>query len=178
MIQSGEKRRFINWAMQSLSFKKREAYWILTYLVNHDGVLNNVILVENEQSLPRALIIRDQSVPGSGLELIKEGKSFDNPEQIFHDIRLNFKSPLYVVIKFDESDTNLLYQSVLESNPYANEEHLLFLEKLDLYFEEAAFDYQVSQLEQKINQALETENELLFLKLSQDYQQLKNRRTT
>ena len=176
MIELASKKKFVNWLIQSVSLKKRESYWILNYLLNHEFLLDRVTFVENVLSTPRGLLVTDQSVSGSGLEMVNQGIVIDDPNKIFHDIRLNRKSPLFIGVSFDGMTLSKYYLDVLEENPYQpldEEAEKEFRLALNSFIEEEERKFKLNILLEKINQALETGNKKEFQKLSKDYQRLK-----
>ena len=74
--------------------------------------------MEHAESTERGIVIRDLSVAGEALTLFLEGKSFTDSDQIFHEIRLNWKDPLYIECLFANAWGNPSYLSILEDNPF------------------------------------------------------------
>lgn len=176
MMTLEEKKIFLKWLMEKLSLKQRESYWILSYLMNHDVILNRVIFVEQAELTPRGLIISDKDVPGEGISFFKEGHIFYDPEQIFHDIRMNWRETLYLEIKFPGRYKYVLYQNVLEENPFIDIQETLspvMFEKLDDYFLKQSHKYQLSEVENKLNEALEAGDMEVFNELSKEFMTLK-----
>lgn len=176
MSKLSGKKQFLNWLIQTIPLKQREAYWILNYLLNHEIILTKTQFVERADVTPRGLYIADVHSTNNGLTLYKDELIFEDPEQIFHEIRMNWRQPLYLAIDFVDSEKALLYQSILETNPYYDESGTdsLFYERLDADFNNEQYRYQLDWLSLKIDEALETGNRALFEKYSYQYNELKN----
>lgn len=115
MVEIADKKCFLKWCIQHLSFSKREIDWILNYLVSHDSILNKIIFVEQSDKTPRGLRIHAEN---SFMTLFIQGHSFTDTEQIFHEIRLNAQKELYVEIILNNAWHLPEYLAVLEDNPY------------------------------------------------------------
>ncbi|MDT2756759.1 ReoY family proteolytic degradation factor [Enterococcus asini] len=166
-----EKKSFLDWLIQNVTFNRREVSWILNYLANHEAILANVHFVEHAEATKRGIVIRDLSVVGEALTLYLEGKSFTDSDQIFHEIRLNWKEPMYIECFFANSWEHPSYLSILEDNPY-----LTWNESIDQEILTAIDDYlaaeerqaQVQKLYQQIDEALEKGDKETFFHLSQE----------
>lgn len=176
MIELASKKKFVNWLIQSVSLKKRESYWILNYLLNHEFLLDRVIFVEDVLSTPRGLLITDQTIEGTGLEMVNQSVLFSDPNQIFHDIRMNRKLPLFVGISFEGMYSSNYYLSIIEENPYQSLDPALEKEiskEIELFLKEEEANFQLQELLKKINKALEENDEQAFLNYSKKYSELK-----
>lgn len=179
-INVKEKKAFLNWLVNHVKFKQREILWILNYLANHEAILANVHFVEQADKTERGIKIRDASMPGSSLTLYLKGKTFTDSEQIFHEIRLNWKDTLYFECLFEDSWQNSYYLSILEDNPFAPwNEHVSpeVKNEIDSYFEQLEVKRQVSLLYRQIDKALEDGNQDAFIELSEELNRLKFKAT-
>ena len=64
LIDVREKKNFLTWMVNHVSFSRREVFWILNYLANHEAILSNVHFVEGANFADRGLQISDLSVEG------------------------------------------------------------------------------------------------------------------
>ena len=87
LIDVKEKKNFLTWMVNHVSFSRREVFWILNYLANHEAILSNVHFVEGANQANRGLQISDLSFDGEPMKLFLEGKEFTDTDQIFHEIR-------------------------------------------------------------------------------------------
>lgn len=166
-----EKKRFLDWLIQNVTFQRREVSWILNYLANHEAILANVRFVEHAESTERGIVIRDLSVAGEALTLFLEGKSFTDSDQIFHEIRLNWKDPLYLECFFANSWDHPTYLSILEDNPYLSWNESIdptILTTVNDYLAEEQRRARITELYQEIDEALEKGDKETFLRLSQE----------
>lgn len=124
MIQPSleEKKAFITWFIQNHQLKRRESLWILNYLLNHEVLLKNIHFVENIESTNRGIGLAALESSKESFVYYKEGKKFDDPEQAFHDLRLNWKENFYLEIFFEHSYQSLSAFGVLEDNPFETDE--------------------------------------------------------
>lgn len=115
-----EKKSFISWFIQNYQLKRRESLWILNYLLNHEILLKNIHLIEGVQTANKGMAFSVVGNPNVAFVYYKEGKTFDDPEQAFHDLRLNWKEDFYLELFFDQSYQVLSFFGVLEENPFNN----------------------------------------------------------
>lgn len=165
-----DKRICLQWCLQHLKFPRRETYWLLNYLMNHATILSNVHFVEAAEKAPRGLIIHTKAT-SAPMILVIDGQEFTDVDQIFHEIRLHWKQPLYVEIKFADSWQEPLYVGVLEDNPAASWNGAIeadVLESVDEGLAALAHDARKTELLDLIDDALECGDEALFKKLSQE----------
>lgn len=83
MIDVGEKREFLVWLINNVSFQRREVIWILNYLINHEAILRNVHIVEQALETKRGLVFRDITQREEPMVFSIEGHQFSNSDQIF-----------------------------------------------------------------------------------------------
>ncbi|MCD1023516.1 YpiB family protein [Enterococcus sp. SMC-9] len=169
-IDVKEKKNFLNWFVTHASFSRREVCWILNYLANHEAILNNVHFVENADTTSRGLQIRDLTVQGDPIKLFISGKVFDDSDQIFHEIRLNWKDALYIECLFDNAWDNPGYLSILEDNPFMKWNENIdpdIIDSIDQFLFEEEQTARIKQLYQEIDAALEKGDEETFLRLSE-----------
>lgn len=166
-----EKKTFLNWFVTNSSFSQREVSWILNYLANHEAILNNVHFVENAEATDRGLQIRDLSVADEPLRLFIEGKEFNDSTQIFHEIRLNWKEPLYLECMFKNSWDNPGYLSILEDNPYKKWNEDIdpeIIEAVEEFIHQEEQEARIQELYLAIDAALEAGDKETFLRLSDE----------
>lgn len=171
------KKNFLQFILKNHKLKRRESAWILNYLMNHEIVLNKTHFVEKVDKTSRGLRImtedtRRQEQP---FTFYKEGKAFHNPEQAFHDIRLNWHQSLYVEILFPQAWMNSEYLLVLENNPFYHWNETIPLgtkEKADRAMDSFLYESQRNQILKDINSALENDDRESFDYLSERIHEL------
>ncbi|MDF3825705.1 ReoY family proteolytic degradation factor [Enterococcus faecium] len=171
LIDVREKKNFLTWMVNHVSFSRREVFWILNYLANHEAILSNVHFVEGANFADRGLQISDLSVEGEPMKLFLQGKEFTDTDQIFHEIRLNWKKPLYVECIFENAWQTREYLSILEDNPFSSWDSSVSEEDTELierYFQEKEEEAKLKMLYAQIDQALEDGDRDAFLKLSDE----------
>lgn len=175
LIDVREKKNFLTWMVNHVSFSQREVFWILNYLANHEAILSNVHFVEGANQANRGLQISDLSFDGEPMKLFLEGKEFTDTDQIFHEIRLNWKRPLYVECLFENAWQTREYLMILEDNPFASWDDSISEEDAELiehYFKEKEQEARLKMLYAQIDQALEKKDKDAFLALSDEVNRL------
>ncbi|KAF1304240.1 MULTISPECIES: YpiB family protein [Enterococcus] len=166
-----EKKNFLNWFVANASFSRREVSWILNYLINHESILQNVHFVEGVKMTNRGLQIREVSFSGEPLTLQIDGQRFHDSDQIFHEIRLNWKEPLYIECLFKNAWNQPAYLSVLEDNPYLRWNDIVsegIIDRIDTYLKQEEIQAQIRLLYQQIDAALEAGDKNAFFELSDE----------
>lgn len=164
-----EKKAFFSWLVEHVRFKKREVYWMINYLVNHEAILKNVHLVEDAAQTPRGLVFTSHDFDEEALQLHINGHHFTNPEQIFHEIRLNWKKDLFVECIFPSSWNQAYYLGILEDNPFSSWNDQISREtkvEVQEFIEEQAHAGYLDRLYQEIDRALEAHDKERFEELT------------
>lgn len=174
-VQLKEKKDFVKWFLGRYQMKRRESMWILNYLLNHDIVLNKTKFVEEADKTPRGICISTIGTDEPAFRFYKEGKEFDNPEQAFHEVRLNWHSDLFIELIFQESWAAPEYLSVLEDNPYAKWNDSI-TEELSKEVDEGIDHFQLTERKQEIlkeiDSALEDAERDSFIELTEELKQI------
>lgn len=174
-IDVQQKKKFLNWFVNHGTFSRREVLWILNYLANHEAILNNVHFVEAADQTNRGLQIRDTNQEGEAIQLYIKGKVFTDSDQAFHEIRLNWKEPLYLECLFDGAWQTSEFLSIIEDNPFAKWNERIspeIIEELEGYFKEEERQAKLTLLYSQIDLALENGDKEAFLELSNEVNQL------
>lgn len=174
-IELKDKKNFLKWFLQRYQMKRRESMWILNYLLNHDIVLNKTKFVEKVEKTPRGVRIATVGTDDPAFRFYKEGREFDNPEQAFHEVRLNWHTDLYLELKFMDAWSSSEYVSILEDNPYAKWNDSIS-DELSSEVDEALEKFQLlerkHELLKEIDDALEDEERDSFLELTKELKEI------
>ena len=166
-----DKKNFISWFVSNHALKRREALWILNYLLNHEILLKQIHFVERVDCTPKGMWFSTEKAPDESFYCYKAGSRFSNPEQAFHDIRLNSKEECYIEMEFEDAYLTMVKFGILEKNPFYEEESSSNEE-----VHQALTEIQLSVLKQEIltqiDQALEKGNQELFIKLTEQLKEL------
>lgn len=170
-----EKKEFLKWFTKSYVLKRREALWILDYLYNHDIVLEKTHFVEDVKKTPRGIYMTVQNNENPAFRFYKNGKTFKDAMQAFHEVRLNWSSPLYIEIDFDDSWNFQQYLTVLEDNPYSTWNESITDELVETV--EDALNYEMllyarQQVMNEIDQKLATGDEKEFSTLTDELKEI------
>lgn len=121
-VNLNAKKEFVMWLHDNTNFGRRDVYWLLNYLLNHKAILQQVVFVEAAEMTPRGLKISalrdDGEVQKEPLQLFLEQRVFTDPEQVFHELRMNWKQELYIEVDFPDAWKTPSYLAVLEDNPF------------------------------------------------------------
>lgn len=174
-VNVAEKKEFLIWLVNNISFSQREVVWILNYLINHEAILNNVHFVEQASKATRGLKITSNEMEDEPIGLFLSGKNFTDTDQIFHEIRMNWKEALYIECVFDSSWQNSQYLSILEDNPYARWNEQVseeVVESINDFFAYEEKQAKIDLLYSQIDSALEDNNHEAFLELTNELNRL------
>jgi len=177
-VSVNEKKDFIRWFLNHYQLKRRECVWILNYLMSHDQLMEKVHFVDQAQYCPKGLVMSTHCVDEVPFRFYKENIMTTDAEKSFHDIRLNREEDIFIQLNFHASNKAHQYAAVLEENPYVpknlqvSEKERLIAER---FLAESIERFQKELLLQKIDEALDKQDEKLFLILTD---QLKKMRRT
>lgn len=181
MIELSAKKKFLSWVIQCVPLKRKEAYWMLNYLLKHESLLQHVMFVEGALNTPRGILITDRKTLGLGLEMKKGSSLIEDPQAIYSELRNHQKDQLFIEINFVDREQSFLYLEILEDNDYrplTNHEQEIFFDSLDQFLEEEALRLTLKHLEKEIDKALEDNNKEEFLELTDKYTRLKAEKVT
>lgn len=174
-VSVNEKKDFIRWFLNHYQLKRRECVWILNYLMSHDGLMEKVHFVEAAQYCPRGLIMSAHCVDEAPFRFYKGNVMTTDAEKSFHDIRLNREEDIFIQLNFHASNQAHQYAAVLEENPYMpkklriSEKDQLIAEK---FLAESVWKFQRERLLQKIDDALDQNDEEAFARLTNELKNL------
>lgn len=170
-VSNSDKKHFLKWFTKNYVLKRREALWILDYLYNHDIMLEKTTFVENVEQTPRGIYMTVKDNLKPSFRFYKNGHMFKDAMQAFHEVRLNWSSPLYIEIDFEDAWQSPEYLMVLEDNPYASwNEHIPeeLVETVDDALTYETLLYARRQLLDKIDSTLLEGHQKQFEKLTEE----------
>lgn len=174
-----EKKEFIKWFLNHYHMKKREAVWILNYLVNYPKLLANVHFVQETKNCPRSITMSAECSQEPAFRFQKNKLITTDAEKAFHDIRLNRNEDLYIQLHFRNANQSIEYRKVLEENPFLSIDD--FITDTDKQAAQALLDYSLYQFKRKkimrkIDIALDQMDQEKFIELSEELSQLEKRK--
>lgn len=176
-ISVNEKKEFIRWFLNHYQLKRRECVWILNYLMSHDQLMEKVHFVDHADYCPRGIVMSTQCVDDVPFRFYKDSVMTTDAEKSFHDIRLNRDQDIYIQLNFKSVHKSHQYALVLENNPYMPE-HLQITDKdreiAELFLKNTIKNFQLEQLREKIDQALDRKDKELFIELSTQFNHIMN----
>lgn len=170
MVNLEEKKFWLNWLLQNIQFQRREVSWILAYLMNHEAILRNVQIVEHAHTTPRGIVIFPEKEAGNPITLYLQGHEFIDADQIFHEIRFNWKQPLYLECALPDAWEQAAYLAVLEDNPYHRWNDSLsegVIDDIAAFITHQEQQEKKQQLLKKIDECLDQADQSGFLAYSQ-----------
>lgn len=174
-VNVADKKEFLVWLVNNISFSQREILWILNYLINHEAILNNVHFIEQADKTVRGLKITSKEIEEEPIGLFLAGKKFTDTDQIFHEIRMNWKEALYVECVFEDSWQNSQFLSILEDNPYARWNEQVseeVIDRINEFFAHEEKQAKIDLLYSQIDLAIEDGNYEAFLELTDELNRL------
>jgi len=163
-----QKKEFVRWYLKRYQMKRRECNWILTYLLTHDELMNNVHFVEESHYCPRAMVMSVTESAGVPFRFYKGNLMTADAEKSFHDLRLNPNEDMYIQLNFPETNA-IEYLSALEENPHRPK--YLDVDQRDTQLVNELIEHLMNQQEdaaynRMIDEALDTGNKERFLELT------------
>ena len=174
------KKEFLGWFLDRYQLKRRESMWILNYLLNHEIVLSKVHFVENAETTPRGMMMSTIGTDSKPFLFYKEGVLFEDPEQAFHEVRLNWHEKIYLELVFDKSWQSHQFLGVLEDNPFHrwNDSIDSELEKeVEHALATLSLNNNIQLMMDQIDVALEANDRKRFIQLSNDLKEIKKKAT-
>lgn len=175
IVSVHEKKTFIKWFLKTYELRKRECTWILKYLVQHEKHLEQVHFVRDTDVCPRAMIMSTHCSNSLPFRFSKHSISTEDVEKSFHDLRLDYREPLYIQLNFHNAHQCPFYARVLEENPFT-QQHLYVTDVERHYGErilnDAIYDSQVKILKKDIDHALEQRDKQTFIRLSEQLKKI------
>lgn len=169
------KKIFLGWFLDRHQLKRRESMWILNYLLNHDIVLNKVHFIEAAEKTPRGMMMSTMGTNTEPFLFYKNGTLFSDPEQAFHEVRLNWQEDMYIELVFSEPWKSAEYLTVLEDNPYYkwNETvSIKLIEEVELALETLSLTERKQSMLHQIDLSLEEEDRERFIELSKQLKEI------
>lgn len=170
-----KKRAFISWFLDQYELQKREAAWFLSFLSSDEKILNRVHFVINIPKQCRTMILSTTCSSVKPFQYQKGDWMGTDVETAFYDICFYPHEELFINLYFRDRGTCPEYAAVLEGNPMEKQglrEHQMFSLYAEMILDKAVKEYEMSQLYQQINKALENRDEEAFLQLSEQYRKL------
>lgn len=170
-----EKKSFIGWFLDRHQLKRRESMWILNYLLNHDIVLNKVHFVEDVETTPRGIMMSTVGMDNEPFLFYKDGKVFNDPEQAFHEVRLNWQEDMYLELVFREPWKTEQYLAILEDNPYHRWNETIpkdLIHEVEHAMTKLSLNEKKHLLLNLIDEALENDNRDEFIEFSTELKEI------
>lgn len=176
-ISIQDKKVFINWFLDNYQLKKREGVWILNYLINHESLLSNVHFIREARFCPRGMIISAKCSDEVAFRFYKDHIVTTDAEKSFHDLRLNRHEPIYIQLAFKNAYQSAEYSAVLEDNPFLPDDFFITKREKQLakeFLNYSLFEYEKKQLMEKIDDALDQNDDSKFMYYTDKLNELKS----
>ncbi|GAB7387536.1 ReoY family proteolytic degradation factor [Bacillaceae bacterium] len=169
------KKHFLKWFLRRYEPQKKEAVWLLNYLLANDKLLEKVHFIDNFKNLPKTILISTKCVDMTPFKFYKNKKVTPDVEKAFHDIRSNPDEDIYIGLFFKDKDRSPEYAAVLEGNPMERQDvvHDVVLELMaEIVLDRALRSFKREKLYQEIDRALAEGNKEAFLALTEELRAL------
>lgn len=172
-ISIQEKKNFIMYFLNNYQLKRRESIWIFNYLATHDKVLENVHFVEDAKFCDRSLFMSTHCVDAIPFRFFKGDHMSTDGEKAFNDIKLNRDERLFVELQFKNRYKDDLYVSVLEDNPFTNNNvnDPEIIREAKEFLDHSIDNFKEKQMLKQIDDALDNRDERLFVKLTNRFKE-------
>ncbi|MFC4617796.1 ReoY family proteolytic degradation factor [Camelliibacillus cellulosilyticus] len=175
MISIEEKRLFLKWFLRHYQLKSRECVWLLNYILSDDDMIALLRFVDNITQCPRAMIVSEKTMSDCSFLYRKGNVETEQPEKAFHDIRIDADEPIYVRLVFPASSRSSEYVSVLEENPFIeNDLDMRYGEESEALLRFSETDFRKKKLHKEIDEALDAGDEERFIKLTAELKRLED----
>lgn len=174
-ISLDDKKIFLGWFLDRYQLKRRESMWILNYLLNHDIVLNKVHFIEAVEKTPRGMVMSTTEMDSEPFLFYKKGTVFSDPEQAFHEVRLNWQEEMYIELNFSNPWKSAEYLTVLEDNPYYKWNETIspkLIEEVELALETLSLTERKQNTLHQIDLSLEEDDRERFIQLSNQLKEI------
>ncbi|MDQ0337640.1 uncharacterized protein YpiB (UPF0302 family) [Caldalkalibacillus uzonensis] len=175
LITNAEKKRFLEWFLQTYELQKREGAWLLTYMMSDDKLLGRVRFVDEIDVTERSIIMSTTCLDGVSFQFQKGKLLTTDVEKAFHDLRQHPHQTIQIKLNFKAAKTSPEYAAVREDGLMKKQKlpsnglYALFAEMI---LDEAMYQYKKQQLYRQIDEALDQQDKNRFLQLSEQWMKL------
>ncbi len=177
MISVSHKRNFIHWFLNHFEMKDPMVKWLLESISSHENLLANVHFTEHLQTDKKAILISTKCVQMAPFKFYHMHRISTDVEKAFLQIHQHPEQELYITLYFRNRLHTQEYKMVLE-NPEVplKQTARSYLESLqiDFFIDDLLKKHQMRKLYEQINNALDSRNQNLFMKLTHEYMKLLN----
>jgi uncharacterized protein YpiB (UPF0302 family) len=170
-----DKKKFIQWFLNHYQMKKREAVWILNYLINYPKLLAHVHFVQNTKHCRRSITISTSCSKEPAFRFHKNKLITTDADKAFHDIRINRDTDIFIQLNFKDAYQSVEYRKVLIENPYMTDDDFITAEDrhtAKALLDHSLFEYKRNKLKKEIDLALDQLDQKKFLQLSEELSRL------
>ncbi|RXT02310.1 YpiB family protein [Ammoniphilus sp. CFH 90114] len=181
-VPASDKRKFIRWFMNNYRFKKIEVKKLFDFLLSHDQILERVHFVDKVHPSSRTILISTVCSETIPFEYRKNSKITSNTEEAFQDVKNNHKDRIYILLHFRGKMLSHQYSAVRENfKPQIRDENetpILLRILAEIYLDQQVEDRRLEELDREIDRCLDEGDKELFLKLTEERERIREKRTT
>lgn len=164
-----EKKEFLQYFLNHYTLKKKEAAWLLHYVMTHHKLLEKVHFTDYFANLPKLIIISTNCVHTTPFKFYKNNRVTPSVEKAFHDIRSNPHEEIFIGLFFKDKEHSKEYSAVLENHwgsVHHIEDHPVIEVFAEMVLEKAYYEKQMIWLKEAIDEALDHRDGQRFHELS------------
>lgn len=173
MVDIKKKRDFLRDFVARFGTQTREERWLLEYLINSEYKLNNIIFVQELNRELNGFKIHAEASKNGKFEYLFEGKKSTDVSILFDAIHKSPDKVIYVEFEFEGKYNYQLYLDVVEApkgymrldTSNLTEEELA---QVDVIADTFIIHSQVGIMRNEIDAALDSKDEKLFMKLTNE----------
>ncbi|EGL82260.1 Uncharacterized protein family UPF0302 [Caldalkalibacillus thermarum TA2.A1] len=175
LVTNAEKKRFLEWFLQSYELQKREGAWLLTYIMSDDNLLAKVRFVDEIDAAERSIIMSTKCTDGVSFQFRKGDLQTTDVEKAFYDLRHHPDQILQIKLNYKSAQMCPEYAAVKEDGPMKKQKltsNGMYALLAEMVLDEAVYQFKKQQLRRKINEALDQRDKERFLQLSEQWLKL------
>lgn len=176
-ITTSAKREFIRWFLSNYQLKKNEGTWLFNYFLSDDRLLEKVHFTDDLYNREKTMIISTVCSRATPFLFQKKSKLNYDVEIAFHDIRENPHEDIYINLFFKDRMNCPKFLFVLESRKKMelkqrfSQDHVASL-IAEIVVDKAVRRHRLKELVEEINLSLDNNDRELFMKLTEERNQL------
>ncbi|MED1863291.1 YpiB family protein [Fictibacillus nanhaiensis] len=166
VITTEMKKEFVKWLLNTYQLAQKEHTWLLNYLSSTNEQLEKVHFVDVFEDTHKKRIILHTNCshkPGH-FEFNLNGNILGEPEKTFHNIRRNPEEHVFVKLIYRDKAQSMEWGDICEA--YSTPKFTGFEVAAQLILDQSFETFNIMQLQKEIDNALETGDKALFMKLT------------
>jgi uncharacterized protein YpiB (UPF0302 family) len=159
IVSIDNKEKFIKYLLKNYILKRREAVWILNYMISHKEILNNVNFVTSVEGLSNSIKLNIEGNNNDILEYTENNKKTKDIEFSFHRMRGNLLKDFYMEVNFG---TQPMLNDYIELLVELDVDTSIYSKYVEYMLEKSLIDQQINIVIEEIDESLISKNKNKF----------------